>query len=95
MGCAGVVLFKHQVVTGLDVEIFHWIYVWGPCCSLLLLLVIVSLLQRLGNKARLAVSCFMVLCLTDLFAGLTLRAVEAVRARAGLYEVESYHNYRV
>ena len=95
MGCAGEVLFKHHAVTGLNVENFHWIYVWGPCCSLLLLLVIVSLLPRLGNKARLAISCFMVLCLADLFAGLTLRAVESVRVWAGLHEVESYHNYRV
>lgn len=95
MGCAGVVLFKHHVVTGLNVENFHWIYVWGPCCSLLLLLVIVSLLPRLGNKARLAISCFMALCLADLFVGLTLRAVESVRARSGLCELESYHNYRV
>jgi hypothetical protein len=95
MGCAGVVLFKHHVVTGLNVENFHWVYVWAPCCSLLLLLVIVSLLPRLGNKARLAISCFMVLCLADLFVGLTLRAVESVRSWAGLDQVENYHSYRV
>lgn len=95
MGCAGVFLFKHHLVTGLNVENFHWVYVWAPCCSLLLLILIVSLMPRLGNRARLAISCFMVLCLADLLAGLTLQGVESVRAPAGLDEVETYHRYRV
>ncbi len=95
MGYMGVVLFKHHAVTGINIENFHWVYVWSPCCSLLLLLVIVSLLPLLGSKARLGVFCFLLLCLGDLLVGLTLRSVESMRAQSASREVSSFHDYRI
>ena len=46
MALSGYLLFKHHVITGLDIENYHWFYVWAPCCSLLMLLMIVSVLPR-------------------------------------------------
>jgi hypothetical protein len=37
---AGLLLSNHQVVTGLQIQNYHWRYVWGPCGSLLLVLIV-------------------------------------------------------
>ena len=36
MAAAGLVLMNHQIMTGLQLENFHWSYVAGPCLSLLI-----------------------------------------------------------
>jgi hypothetical protein len=95
MGFSGVVLFKHHILTGLNIENYHWLYVWAPCCSLLLLLMVVSLLPRHGPKARLALAGLMVLCLADAFIGLSLRVAESLRAKAGLDLVKNYYEYQL
>ena len=95
MGFSGLVLFKHHIVTGLTIENYHWLYLWAPCCSLLLMLMVVSLLPRRGPKARLALAGLMVLCLADAFIGLSLRVVESFQAKAGLALVKSCSEYQV
>ena len=52
MALAGYVLFKNHILTGRNLENYHWYYVWGPCCSLLLLLMIADLLARDEGMAR-------------------------------------------
>jgi hypothetical protein len=94
MGFSGLVLFKHHVLTGLTVENYHWLYLWAPCCSLLLLLMLVALLPRNGPKARLALAGLLVVCLADAFIGLDLRVVESLQAKAGLVLAKSYCEYQ-
>ncbi len=36
---AGLALLNHQVITGLQIENFHYSYFWGPLCSALLVLI--------------------------------------------------------
>jgi hypothetical protein len=95
MGFSGWVLFKSHVITGIDIENYHWLYVWAPCCSLLLLLMIVSAFPRHGPWTRLATASFMVISLADVGMGLWLRAVEAVQAKEGLALVQSWAEYEV
>ena len=94
MGFSGLVLFKHHILTGLNIENYHWLYLWGPCCSLLLLLMLVALLPRHGPKARLALAALMVVCLADAFIGLGLRVAESLQAEAGLVLVKSCCEYQ-
>ena len=70
MSLSGLVLFKNHLVTGRDIENYHWLYVWGPCCSLLLLLMIVSILPSQGARARIAFLAVMTLALADLAIGM-------------------------
>ncbi len=95
MGFSGLVLFKHHILTGLTIENYHWLYLWAPCCSLLLLLMVVALLPRHGPKARLALAGLMVLCLADAFIGLSLRVAESLQAKAGLVLVKNCYEYQV
>ena len=36
LAASGLFLMNHQVITGLQIENFHWSYVAGPCLSLLI-----------------------------------------------------------
>jgi hypothetical protein len=94
MGLSGYVLFKHGVLTGLDIENYHWMYVWAPCCSLLLLLMVVAILPREGPRARVALMGVMVVGLADAGMGLCLRVAESLQSQAGLELVQSWHEYQ-
>jgi hypothetical protein len=95
MGFCGCVLFKSHVVTGIDIENYHWLYVWAPCCSLLLLLMIVSVLPLFGERTRFALLSLMVISTLDVAMGLALRAAEAVQAKEGLALVQNWADYEV
>ena len=95
MGAVGVVLFKHHVLTGLNIENYHWLYVWGPCGSLLLLVLIVLLLPRRRPYAQLALGGLVIVCLADAALGVALRAAESLQAKAGLELVTACHEYQL
>jgi hypothetical protein len=95
MGVAGVVLFKHHVVTGLNIENYHWLYVWAPCCSLLFLLLLLELIPRRRPYAQLALAGLIIVCLADASLGLALRAAESTQAKAGLELVASCYDYQL
>jgi hypothetical protein len=94
MACAGVILFKSHIVTGRDIENYHWFYVWGPCCSLLLLLLIVCLLPREGAWGKLTCLAVLTVALADGALGLALRWAESLKADAGLILVEKCASYQ-
>src|SRR5262249_13517915 len=50
MAVAGLALANHQMVTGLQIENFHWCYVWGPCLSLLLMLSLAGVPGAVGTQ---------------------------------------------
>ena len=77
LATAGLLLTNHQVATGLQIENFHWIYVWGPCVSLLIWLLAIRELGRRSSwskRALVFVSCAAMLVLSN---GLWLRWIEA------------------
>jgi hypothetical protein len=95
MGVAGLVLFKQHVLTGLNIENYHWLYVWGPCGSLLLLVLFVELLPRRRPYAQLALGGLVIVCLADAALGLALRAAESVQAKTALELVTACHEYQL
>ena len=78
-------------MTGLNIENYHWLYLC--LCSLLLMLMVVSLLPRPQGSPR--TGGFDGLCLADAFIGLSLRVAESLQAQAGLVLVKNCCEYQV
>lgn len=47
---AGLLLLNHQIVSGLQIENFHYSYFWGPLCSALVLLVVLDLVRHVSRR---------------------------------------------
>jgi len=52
VAAAAALLCNHQILTGTQVENFHWMYVWGPCGVLILLVLAWAGLQAHFNSRR-------------------------------------------
>ncbi len=77
LGMAGLVLENHQVLTRLQLENYHWAYVWGPAFSYLITLAVASEIgERLNWSPRTCVG-FGVVGLAAFGVGLWIRWVEA------------------
>jgi hypothetical protein len=77
LGAAGLLLEHHQVLTRLQLENYHWVYVWGPAFSFL---TAVSVAAEIGNRlnwTRRICAAFAVVGVTALGVGLWIRSVEA------------------
>ena len=94
MALSGYLLFKHHVVTGRELENYHWIYVWAPCCSLLMLLMLVSVLPKRGPRARIAFAVLMAVSLIDVAIGFALRTGESLHANGSLSLVRNWADYQ-
>jgi glycosyltransferase involved in cell wall biosynthesis len=92
LAAAGLLLANHQVVTGLQINNFHWSYLWGPAVSLLLVLLVVGELSRLPCP-RSAAWAAVLLAAGHVGAGVWLRAVEAIQTREGVQFTNNYRNY--
>ncbi|MBX6311807.1 MAG: hypothetical protein IRY99_02635 [Isosphaeraceae bacterium] len=77
---SGLFLLNQQVLTGLQIENFHWIYVYGPCLSLLLALLVAGEFLR-ADLPRPALAALWLLGAVHLADGFWLRAQEALRTR--------------
>jgi polysaccharide biosynthesis protein PslH len=96
LAAAGLVLANHQIVTGLQINNFHWSYVWGPALSLLAVLLVageVRLLQGYGAWSRLAVWAALLVGGGHLAAGFWFRAVEATQTRESIELTRNYQRY--
>jgi len=94
LGVTGFLLYNNQIVTGLGIENYHWMYVWGPCFSFLLVLMAESLLPQEGRWARPAFVLLLGLGMADVAAGITLRLVESLRNKATQELVIKYRRFR-
>jgi hypothetical protein len=77
LGAAGLMLYDHQIFTRIQIENYHWMYVWGPALSLLLALAVADAIPRRGVAARAGLAVLVLVALADTGAGLWLRAIEA------------------
>jgi hypothetical protein len=94
LGASGLLLYNNQVITGMTIENYHWLYVWGPVLSFLLVIVAESLLPRDGRWARPALVFLLAIGIADVVAGITLRAVEALKTPSTQNNVNSYIRFR-
>ena len=78
---AGFIMIHEQVFTGLQMENYHWAYLFGPCMILLLVLLTVEWLERMGAHVRRAREVVILVLLLNAAAGLYLRGLEAVRTK--------------
>lgn len=83
---AAVLLTNQQVLSGLQIENFHWMYAWGPCGVLLLLLLAWTGLQPLVGGRRWPGVLAAGVVAVHAAAGLALRAMDAAwpRRMAGI-----------
>jgi hypothetical protein len=89
LAASGLALMNHQLITGLQVENFHWGYVCGPCLSLLVGLLLVNWLS-----GRLGMAFLILLSSLSVGVALWLRSVEAVRTREPVQILATYQAYR-
>jgi PAS domain-containing protein len=89
LGAAGLMLANHQIVTGLQIENYHWMYVWGPAFSFLLIAVAADEFGNRLNWSPAACAAVIAASLAAFGAGLWIRVVEATRC------TDPVHNARV
>ncbi len=96
---AGLALLNHQLVTGLQVENFHWGYVYGPCLSVVTALLAADGLTALARRPRrvaprVASALLIALSVVHLGSAFWLRAVEASRTAQSVAILEQFTRYR-
>jgi hypothetical protein len=92
---SGMILANHQILTGLQIQNYHYVYVFGPVFSLLVMSAFVSAAWCLQQRRPLLVKCGVgVLCIASLLSGLWLRAVEAELTVVPLKLQEDLQAYR-
>jgi hypothetical protein len=75
---SGMILANHQIVTGLQIQNSHYIYIFGPVFSLLAVSGFAAVAQHFERRRPLLVKCCAIaLCAGSLLSGLWLRAAEA------------------
>ena len=91
---AGLLLLNHQVVSGLQIQNFHWSYVWGPGLSLLLALLAWGELARLRSWPKALGWALAALTALEIGAGLWLRVFEATRSDQTVKALGTFREYR-
>lgn len=91
---AGLLLLNHQVVTGLQIQNFHFTYVWAPVGSLVVVLLAAGVLGPAVGRRRALVWVPAAACLAHLAAGGWLRVEEALRTRQTRDLLTDYRRYR-
>jgi hypothetical protein len=87
---AGLVLINQHLVTGVNIENFHWIYACGTPFSLLVPLLLLPWLSRLRGWRWLAP----LLIAAQVVIGFGLRAVEAVRSKDTNFYLDMLDQWR-
>ena len=80
LGTAGLLLANEQILTGLQIENYHWAYVWGPAFSCWLLLAATEAFGDYVKWSPTARVALVVVGLTAFGIGMRIRAVEATRS---------------
>jgi len=90
---AGFIMIHQQIFTGLQLENYHWAYLFCPCMILLLVLLTIDAVERIGAGARVAGGILVVAVLLNAAAGVYLRGLEAVRTKDSQRYSRGYEDY--
>jgi hypothetical protein len=96
LAASALLLLNHQVFTSMQIQNFHWTYIWGPCLTFLLVMAGadgIAYLTSLEKTSLLPLGVVLIL-VVHLTAGLWLRAVEAKRTRESVGFTATYGQYR-
>jgi hypothetical protein len=94
LAASGLAMLNHQVVTGLQMQNFHYHYVSGPILSLVLLLVLAPTIGDRAARSRWWAWGLAAAVLAHFAAGLWLRGIESTRSRASADRMANYQEYR-
>jgi hypothetical protein len=94
LGAAGLILSNHQVITRLQIENFHWCYVWAPAISLLIVLVVVDEWGRRANWSTRFLGSMGLIAGLMCVSGLWLRVVEMDRSANSIENAAVLADYR-
>jgi hypothetical protein len=98
MGIAGVLLANHQLITGLQIQNYHWAFVWGPALSTLIVLLVSEAVFRFATtrkhfSAQIVVASAILLVL-HVSSSFWFRGAEAMRSREPAAIADIYAQFR-
>ena len=90
---AGFMMIHQQIFTGLQMENYHWAYLFCPCMILLMILLTIEVIERTGERGRMAAKVLVVAVVLNAGVGLYLRGLEAVRTQDSQRYSRGYVDY--
>ncbi len=87
-------LENHQIITGLQIENFHWEYVHGIALSVMLAIIVGKSIAKRPLVSSRPVYILLSLCAVHAALGLYFRALEATRCHQVRALQAAYHHYR-
>ena len=93
LAAAGLALANHQLITGRQIQNFHWHFVWGPATFLLAVLLGAGWVQPYLSRRWVRAALVLVAAI-HLGAGFGLRSAEALWTRQSCEIMEDYDRYR-
>jgi hypothetical protein len=90
---AGFIMIHQQLFTGLQMQNYHWAYLFCPCMILLLVLLTIDVIERMGGRGRIAGKILVVAVVLNASAGAYLRGLEAIRTMDSQRYSRGYQDY--
>jgi hypothetical protein len=94
LGLAGLMLANNQIVTGLQIGNYHWMYVWGPVFCFLFMVVTAEALGNHWNWSPGLCAVFAAVGLTAYGTGMWIRTLEATRCDEPIHNAAVIVAYR-
>jgi hypothetical protein len=90
---AGFIMIHQQIFTGLQMENYHWAYLFCPCMILLLVLLTIDVMERMGMRGRMVEKVLVVAVVLNAAAGVYLRGLETIRTKDSQRYSLGYQDY--
>jgi hypothetical protein len=92
LAVGALLLMNHQILSGLQIQNFHWIYAWGPCINVMVLIAVWDMTASF-RKSRLWIAALAAICVVHLATGFSLRVLESTRTKESQALTADYHRY--
>ncbi len=93
LAASAILLTNHQVVTGLQIQNFHWSYCYGPLLSLLFILMFIEFTSIIQLWRKPLIIAGIALTSLYLTTGIWLRFVEVTQTKESVQLTSNYHKY--
>jgi len=93
LGTSALILTNHQIITGLQIQNFHWGYCYGLVISLLSLVILTNLVSPLNWGKRTLIFSGIVIATIYLTTGFWLRYLEVTQSKESISYTTSYYQY--
>jgi hypothetical protein len=91
LSASSILLTNNQLITGLQIQNWHWAYIWGPSLFVLLVLLVVDeILQQPAEIRRIAGAVGIGLLIFTITSGIFLRITEATETAESAKLTRSY-----